>query len=722
MPNVSQVRRLNYNGEDLGMGFNSDTGLAVGTALEFAPPDGAVAQEAQAEVSIVTSHEQLMRSIHMSADLEGRYAFVSGGAKADFARNTQYNSTSTFVVARMVITNTVRRGKNFKLRAELQHLLDTSQKEVFDRAFGDSFVRAHYEGGEFYAVMRVTSVDSKTESKLATSLHAAVQGGIGSVDFKAALDTANSDNNTRSEFSCKFYQKGGLGRDEIGTTLDVEAIKKRLQDFPDAVENHPFPFFIEVATYDTVPLPWPPKEQQEAFLLALKDANAKKLKYLERQNDCEFAADHPEYFYQPPPRDALLAAAGVYLQLVNGVLDHSVRLAKGQINPPQLFDPSKLTPPVREPDLILRKKDVGLEAGFADFWVNKDLPATLRNDRDLIMEIGYGAMEELNDFNGIRDPGGDPIKTLRMQGEALARVVASFKGYDWDRAGMHWALRGKLDSLAKLPAMLPKTVTSLSFTKNEIASTAGLQQFSSLVNLDLSCNRIETIDELEGLQELRTLRVVANRIVSLEPLRGCPALETLDILGNQIADLGPLAACKSLKSLQMTGTLFVVNDHAFPTGNPISNSRALSEIPAFANPFVLGNVLKVRAGVLKEGPEAQFTGTATRMGDSPRFHVMLTRGGETRETTWALMSMIPLSIESWNEPSLMEFYGIRSPTDLPSEGTQITLVEAAAPRDKLVGFSFAIGSSATDISIGTGSYPVFNTGFPFATIDAVMVS
>ena len=39
----------------------------------------------------------------------------------------------------------------------------------------------------------------------------------------------------------------------------------------------------------------------------------------------------------------------------------------------------------------------------------------------------------------IVDPGGDPQKTARMQGEALARIVSSFKEYDWDHAGMHAA-------------------------------------------------------------------------------------------------------------------------------------------------------------------------------------------------------------------------------------------------------------------------------------------
>src|SRR6478672_9644035 len=138
MANVAQVRKLNYNGEDIGMGFNSDTGIAVGACLNFTLPADEISQEAQSDVTIVTSHEDLMSKLHMSAQLEGHYSIVSAGGKVDFATSTEYNSSSTFVVARMVITNTVKRGKDFTLKPQFQHLLDTGQMDVFRTAFGDS--------------------------------------------------------------------------------------------------------------------------------------------------------------------------------------------------------------------------------------------------------------------------------------------------------------------------------------------------------------------------------------------------------------------------------------------------------------------------------------------------------------------------------------------------------------------------------------------------------
>ncbi|WP_152561921.1 hypothetical protein [Cupriavidus sp. SK-3] len=73
----------------------------------------------------------------------------------------------------------------------------------------------------------------------------------------------------------------------------------------------------------------------------------------------------------------------------------------------------------------------------------------------MVSDIGVLATTEVNNFYDIKDPTGDQANTLPLQGEALARVVASWQGYSWDHAGTHLAARGKLNSLAKLMSMLP---------------------------------------------------------------------------------------------------------------------------------------------------------------------------------------------------------------------------------------------------------------------------
>ena len=46
-----------------GRGFNSDTGLSPGVALDFMLPDTVASSETEADVTIITSHEELMSSL-----------------------------------------------------------------------------------------------------------------------------------------------------------------------------------------------------------------------------------------------------------------------------------------------------------------------------------------------------------------------------------------------------------------------------------------------------------------------------------------------------------------------------------------------------------------------------------------------------------------------------------------------------------------------------------
>ena len=716
MPNtpIAQVRRLNYNGEDIGMGFNSDTGLAVGVALDFDPPTGERSQEAEANVTIITSHEQLMESLHMSAEMEGRYAFSTGGAKVDFSKNSSYNSSSTFILAKLVITNDVSRGRNFRLKPNLVHLLNPGQEETFTRAFGDSFVRAHYNGGEFYALMRITSVDSKTESKLSASLHAAVQGGIASGDFKATMNTANSHESTRSEFFVSFYQKGGSGAAEIGTTLDVDDIKRRLRDFPDAVKNHPFPYFIEVATYDTVPLPTPTKEQRESFLLALADTNQQKLRYIQGRNDCEFAAEHPEFFFQPPPRADLLKASGQYLQLLNGAIAHAVNLSIGQVNPPQAFDPSRLTPPLTIPDIRVRKRDVGLEGSFSDWWVNRKNPATLQNDRLLVERLSQKAIDKLQDFNSIVDPGGDPIKTERLKGLALARVISGFNDLDLGNVA---GASTPLTSLAALPTMVSQTIKTLDVKSHRLTNLAGIEEFRMLESLDASSNDISDVDALRPLRVLRSLSLINNLVSDISSLGGCVGLETMDVSGNDIRDLSPLANCLQLHTLRLAGSTHATSSGRNRWTNPIEDARALASLPNLANPFVLGRTLTVRYGDLTQGDAEQFRGTAARIGDSNRFRVRLTRGGETMDDEWTLAAVTRVTLSS--SADFVFFFPAFRVGTAPISGGILNISRGSTQNQPELNLSYVTPQSPRHCGIDIETYPVFRTLISFPTFDAV---
>lgn len=356
-----QIRRIEFNDEEIGMGFNSESGQAVGTALEgFTVQENLVApgQDVFATISIINSHEELMTSLGMSIDAQGRYGFFSASLKAQFSSSTNYNSTSTFLVAKCIVKNSLKRGKNFRVTSGFggaQELLNANRFDEFKRAFGDSFVRGLQTGGEFYCVIRITSVSATKQRNLALTLQAEYNGLVASGDFKGEFSQANASESTRSEYVATMYQRAGIGQ-QIFPVVEIGEAITRYKNFPQIARENPAAYETEIATYDTLPLPIPTPEEQEDFILALQDARQKKLQYIQTKNDLEFARLNPTFFETLPSDDVLLKAISTYTSLINAVVSHAIRLSRGQISPPSFFDPSTLVPAIAVPETIPLKR------------------------------------------------------------------------------------------------------------------------------------------------------------------------------------------------------------------------------------------------------------------------------------------------------------------------------------------------------------------------------
>ena len=145
-----------------------------------------------------------------------------------------------------------------------------------------------------------------------------------------------------------MFQRAGTG-DQISPTTAIDEVKARIKEFPTIVHQSPVAYETEVATYDTLPLPIPTPEEQDDFLLALRDARDKKLQYIQSKNDLEFARRNPVFFDDPPSDEVLVSAINLYTRLINAVMDHGIKLSTGQMKPPRLFDPNALQPPIMEP-------------------------------------------------------------------------------------------------------------------------------------------------------------------------------------------------------------------------------------------------------------------------------------------------------------------------------------------------------------------------------------
>ncbi|MEH7180939.1 hypothetical protein [Neobacillus vireti] len=355
---MQQVRRIEYNDERIGMGFNSESGLAIGTALEgFTVTEDPVApgQQVSSTVTIINSHDQLMEHLGMSFEAQGRYGFFSASAKATFSSTTNYNSTSTFVVAKCVVKNPFRRGENFSVKQPAKNLLDSLRFDEFKTAFGDCFVRGIQTGGEYYAVIRITSISTSKQTDLGVTLQGEMNGVVASGEFEAKYRKANESESTRSEYSATMFQRAGRGP-ETFPIVEISELIKRYKEFPQIALDSAYAYETEVATYDTLPLPVPTNEEQENFVFALRDAQDKKLYYIQKRNDLEFARKNPVFFENLPSEDVLLKAISDYTKLINAVIVHGTKLSRGEMKPPSYFDPSTLSPSLNEPSQIPLKR------------------------------------------------------------------------------------------------------------------------------------------------------------------------------------------------------------------------------------------------------------------------------------------------------------------------------------------------------------------------------
>lgn len=355
---MSQIHRVPFKDQSIGQGFNTLTGEALG--FPFAEPGttpvGGDGQIGQVSVRIITTHEEMMDSLNLSVSESAHYGLFSEDGKFKLAQSSSFNSTSTFIVASQVIQNPALRGTAFNLVPQANGLLQRGQTDEFRSAFGDSFVRLRQDGGEFYAVLQITSVSSRTQSQLAASLQADVQGLVAGASFEADFQTSNQHEETKSSFSGFVYQKGGQGAD-LAPTFSANDVINRLKAFPTAVQQHPVTYEVEVATYETVPLPLPTPQQIEARLETLQDCARQKLTYETFRNDIEFAMipANQVYFVNSPDAGTMATRRDNFIRVIGAILQYAAKVSTGEVpatlftptnasmcNPP--FDPRDLTP------------------------------------------------------------------------------------------------------------------------------------------------------------------------------------------------------------------------------------------------------------------------------------------------------------------------------------------------------------------------------------------
>ena len=170
----------------------------------------------------------------------------------------------------------------------------------------------------------------------------------------------------------------------------------------------------------------------------------------------------------------------------------------------------------------------------------------------------------------------------------------------------------------------------------------------------------------------------------------------------------------------MAGTRLFDNGHVSRSGNPIANAACLAANPAVTNPFFTGKTLAVRYGDLTQGAAAQFTGTATRIGDSNRFKVHLAREGESANDEWVLTAIAPATAFSSSMLFLNAFRVGQG--ELPLTGKALNVIRASVGDKFDLNVSFGDPADPSKCGIDVTAFPVFASKIKIATFDAHVVA
>ncbi|MDD1505395.1 hypothetical protein PVA17_21985 [Lysinibacillus sp. CNPSo 3705] len=302
--NLPYTQGMNY-----GMGINLITGEVAGKIVEPGQetgPRNAEGGKASYNLDIIRSYEDLQTSMGIDVEASGHYGLFNAEGKFAFTNQTRFNSQSTFVFARVVVENAFLQCEDALLdETNGAPLIKQGKEDLFRKRFGDGFVRGIRTGGEFFAVMEVSSSSKTEQNEVAAQLKVACQGIIAGGEVNSSLSSETKEKMERSDIHIITYQQGGK-EDEISLVKDINDVLNRLRDFPKIVTKNPTPYSVQVANYTTLknypegPSPIDIENQKET----LKEYAQTHWKLITEKNNVDFLQLHPEYFVNPP--DAIL--------------------------------------------------------------------------------------------------------------------------------------------------------------------------------------------------------------------------------------------------------------------------------------------------------------------------------------------------------------------------------------------------------------------------------
>lgn len=275
------------DGMAIGRGFNTLLGQVAGRGVKAGavqPVSGGTGLTTDFSLEIVTSVEDLNRTLGIGAEAKLSYGVFSAEGKFKFSNSVKMNSQLTYLVAKCVVRKAFEQSEDNSLEEEAAAMIARGKLDLFRDRYGDGFIRGQRTGGELYVVLVVASESRSEQTEIAASIKASY-GGMFSV--AGTLDSSSMSSSSMSKVSVHIHQVGGTGQ-QSEMSLDVKAVMERMRNFPQVIESNPVPYEALVSSYASIANDLPDIDQLFKYE-ALEDywRSLEKIKFL--RNEIDFA-------------------------------------------------------------------------------------------------------------------------------------------------------------------------------------------------------------------------------------------------------------------------------------------------------------------------------------------------------------------------------------------------------------------------------------------------
>lgn len=294
----------------------------------------------------IENSQQLDKALGISVSASIKLGVGSADASASYSQSL---SLSSYTLNYVVEASVRRKGKSIKvqdLQDRYKKLLFSGNPEAYRRfraICGDGYISEMPVGGDFKAVIQITTSSQKESETVAASMGGSYSIFSGAASFSNAVKKASETNEVR----IWSFRRGGEGP----VPITADDIASSAANLPVSTKDSPAPVQIAVINYigviDDPMLPMATFTERSAKIRFLGSLSAKAR---DQMADTQYIIDHPKQFFGQPDDifelNAELEMLNDFRKLVSARADECVK-ADGYCVTDDLVVPLPIVRPAR---------------------------------------------------------------------------------------------------------------------------------------------------------------------------------------------------------------------------------------------------------------------------------------------------------------------------------------------------------------------------------------